>query len=409
MRFSNIQMYNQNVQNLTRLKQESNAVQEQITTGKRVNRPSDDPIAAARIIHLQDELAMNSQYQSNIEAIEFQGNIEEVHIASAENILVRMRELTIQANNAGLQVADRQSIAKELKSLNDEMLSIANARDVNGNFVFAGFQNQQQPFSASIDGQVQFVGDEGLRQIKVSATSSLAMNTSGKSIFIDIPSSASTFYTMEDPANNASPPALISMGSVIDQDTYTASFDTYPEDYRIEFNTPPDSFNVYRQSDGGVELSGVAFSSGQDIEFNGIRFEIKGTPAAEDQFYVQSSSTQSIFDTVAKLSQGLNSFNELPETSDKLTSLVNASLEQFDNALDKMLQARSAIGSKLNVTESNTNLLKDVELLNKEILSDMRDVNYEEAISKLTFQNFVLEAAQQTFARVSQLSLFNFL
>jgi flagellar hook-associated protein 3 FlgL len=74
-----------------------------------------------------------------------------------------------------------------------------------------------------------------------------------------------------------------------------------------------------------------------------------------------------------------------------------------------MLQARTSVGARLNVVESTRNLQQDMTLLNEKLLSDVQDIDYNEAISRLSLQSFMLQAAQQSYAKISNLSLFNFL
>ncbi|MFT5794733.1 MAG: flagellar hook-associated protein 3 FlgL, partial [Saprospiraceae bacterium] len=82
-------------------------------------------------------------------------------------------------------------------------------------------------------------------------------------------------------------------------------------------------------------------------------------------------------------------------------------LENLDNAQSSIQEARSRIGGRLNTLESTQNMHEDVELLSQEVLSQLQDVDFAEAVSRLSLETFILEASQQSFARIANLSLFN--
>jgi len=409
MRFSHIQLFNQSLQSFGRLQGDNLRTQEQISSGRKILTPSDDPIASTRIQQLQDELAQNDQYQNNIRAIELRLSAQEVQIASAENSLIRLRELTIQAGNGALNTQDRRAIAAEVSVIQDEMMSIANARDGSGKYIFAGFQSGDAPYEKDVDGSIHYTGDEGQRSLKISATTSMSMTTSARDVFTDAPALGNSFAVRARQSNVADPPAIIKNEGIFDQAGFDANFAVYPDDDEIIFNDPPTTYDVIRRSDGAVDRAAQSFTSGQSVVVNGRQFSITGSPAAGDRFVLESRLKESVFETTERLLAGLQGIGDSGPESLELSALVSRTIESYDNSLDKMIQARTSIGARLNVAENTRNIHQDVELINQKILSDVRDVDYEEAISQLSYQTFVLEAAQQSFARIANLSLFNFL
>ncbi|MFK7733671.1 MAG: flagellar hook-associated protein FlgL [Pseudomonadales bacterium] len=408
MRFSHIQIFNQGLQSFSRIQSDNLRIQEQISSGRKVLTPSDDPIASTRIQKLQDELVQNEQFQNNIQSVDLQLRAQETYIDGAEEILMRARDLTVQAGNGALTHADRRAIATEISTIRDEMLSIANARDGSGKYVFAGYQTNTAPYAEEPDGRIEYVGDEGERSLAISSTTSLSLTTTARSLFTDIVSAENTFATKADATNTADPPATISVGEVTDQATFDSFFQNLPDDFILVFQNPPTEYDVLNRS-GGTFATSQTYVSGEEITLQGMTFAISGTPESGDRFHVKSRLTQSIFETFDKLLLGLESLGDSGPESVQLSEVLAASLENMDNTLNQMLQVRTSIGSRLNVAESTLNVHRDVELLNQEILSDIRDLDYEEAISRLSYQSFVLEAAQQSFSRIANLSLFNFL
>ena len=203
--------------------------QTQIATGKRVNLPSDDPFAAARIGEIDASLAKLDQYQANgTFAMTRLGIAEEAFVGVVDN-LQRVRELTLQANNATLSNADRAATADELRQRRAALLSLANATDANGRFLFSGYSETTQPFVESA-GTVSYNGDSGQRQIQISDQRLVAVNDSGSDLFQRIVNGNGTFVLAADAANTGT--GTLGRGTVSDATAWVQ------DSYDIDFLTP---------------------------------------------------------------------------------------------------------------------------------------------------------------------------
>ena len=127
-------------------------VQEQVATGKKITKPSEDPVAAAKVVKLNDILKTAEQYQANINVARSRLTLEESALADSVSIYHRIRELTIQANNAGQTNETRGYVAEEMAQLLEELVALANATDSNGEFLFAGNKGKFKPFAKNADG-----------------------------------------------------------------------------------------------------------------------------------------------------------------------------------------------------------------------------------------------------------------
>lgn len=400
MRFSFLQGFNQGVANMLRIQDQTYATQNQVSTGKRILTPADDPVASAQLIQLAQERAQLSQFSKNIDTAESQLKSEEVRLDSIGDILVRVRELTIQAGNTGvLTPATRQVIALELASRLEEIVGIANAQDASGEYIFSGFQGDTKPFVENADGSFTYQGDDGQRTLKVSGGTRVPISDSGRAIFEDIPAANNRAVT-----SVGSSAAVISQARVVDQATYDVS---YPEDYVITF-TAPGLYDI--DTEAGVNLvTGAAYTSGATIAFNGVELEISGATAAGDTFNIDSSAKQSIMTTLSELTNGLNTLTDAPADMTVLTQLIADTLININAAEESISSARASVGARHNTLDSVRTLNEGVDLVTQEIVSELRDLDYAEALSRLTMEAFTLEAAQQSFIRVNSLSLFNFL
>ena len=121
--------------------------QMQLSTGKKILTPSDDPAAAARIIDLNQSIKQTEQYQSNINTARHRLTLEEGVLQNATDILQRINELGIQGLNGTNSPSDRITIAVEMETLNEHLVGLANTKNANGEYLFSGFKSATQPFS----------------------------------------------------------------------------------------------------------------------------------------------------------------------------------------------------------------------------------------------------------------------
>lgn len=409
LRFSFLQAFNQSVSRILNQQAETFRTQNQISAGRKVLVPSDDPVAAARIVQLNQEQSQVDQYLNNIVNANNRLGLEETQINEVQNILFRLKEITVNAGNGTLGQSERRGLAAEVQSRLEQLVDLVNTRDASGEYIFAGFSGSTKPFVDVGSGNYVYQGDEGQRFVNIATTTRVAISDSGKEIFEDIEAAQNGFFSRPNPANSSA--ATISPGLITDQALYD-SF--YPEDYNITFSVPANTYSVTQKSDGALVSGPVAYIPGQPIDVDvslirGFRLTITGTPANGDNFQVESTPKQSLLTTIGRLVEGLQTISDTAADQPVLDQLISDTLTNLDFAETRMSEIRSKIGARFNVLEGIQDLQEGVKLINSEILSEIRDLDYAEALSRLSQQTFALEASQQSYARISNLSLFNFL
>ena len=257
---------------------------QQISSGKRVLSPADDPVAATSILMLNQELARTSQFGKNIDAADNNLALEDTTLQSVVSLIQRLKELSVKAGNtAVLSKSDYTAIAAEVDSRLEELMNLQNTRNASGQYIFAGFQSETIPFVNNGGGNYSYQGDEGQLRIQASTSVTVAVSDSGKKVFMDIPSSHKTFSTSASISNTASPAAIISVGNVYDQTEFDKLF---PEDMLVTFNAnsavnpPSPNYTITERSSGKVLVEKQVYISGQDIKVNGAKFAILGSPYA---------------------------------------------------------------------------------------------------------------------------------
>jgi flagellar hook-associated protein 3 FlgL len=372
--------------------------QEQVSSGRRVNTPSDDPVAAGRIAQLDASLARLDQYRANGVIARNQLGLEEEALASVIDNLQRVRELAVQANSDSLSTSDRLVIAKELRERRDGLLALANTTGADGHYLFAGYSENAQPFTNGAGGAAVYNGDQGQRVLQLSDARFVAVNDSGSQIFQRIPTGNGTFTLAAAGANAGS--GVLGAGTVVNPSAWVR------DTYAINFLTPT-TYEV-RDSGGALVASG-AYSPSQAIAFRGIQVDLDGAPAAGDSFTVAPSAKRDVFATVDALIAALETSPSSPPGRTQLHNKVGQLLVDVDQATGHMIDARSEIGSRIRAVEDEATLSEDFGLQLTATLSELRDLDYAEALSRLSQQMFGLEAAQQAYARTQGLSLFRFL
>jgi flagellar hook-associated protein 3 FlgL len=371
--------------------------QTQISTGSKVNRPSDDPLAAARIRELEASLSRIDQYQSNALLAQNRLGVEEETLVGVVNGLQRIRELAIQANNATASQGSRDAIAVELRQQLTNLISLANAADGEGRYVFAGYSEETQPFVRTGAG-VSYVGDDGQHHVKISEHRLVATGDPGSAAFERIRDGNGTFSLTAGAANTGT--GVLGAGTVVDPSAWVA------DDYTITFLTATD-YEV-RDSGGGLVANGT-YSQPQAIAFLGIQVDFDGAPATGDTFTVTPSVNRSVFAMVDELITALESSATTGSQRAMLHNQVGQLLTDFDQAIAHVIDVRSEVGARLRAVDGEIALNEGFNVQLTETLSGIRDLDYAEAISRLSQQLLGFEATQQAFARLQGLSLFRFL
>ena len=273
--------------------------QQQISSGRRMLAPSDDPVGAARALEVSQTQSQNTQFGVNRQYATNALSAVEGTLSSVTSLLQDVKTTVIAAGNGSYSDTERGFLATELRGRFEQLLGLANSRDATGNYLFSGFKTNTPAFVETPTGAT-YQGDGGQRLMQVDSTRQMAASSPGQTVF-----------------------------------------------------------------QGG----------GQDI-----------------------------FQTLNDLVTLLNT----PGTVGLAAGLATAN-GNLDLALDNVLTIRASTGARLQELDSLNNSGEDRHLQYSQILSDLQDLDYTQALTKLSQQQVTLEAAQRSFVSISKLSLFNFI
>ncbi len=400
MRVSTSTLFDQGTRSMLQQQNSLFQLQQQISTMKRIVTPSDDPVGAARAHELTQAASLNAQYGENRQRAADSLKLVEGTLGSVTKLIQNVQSLTVSAGNPAFSDSNRANMAIELRGRFEELLGLANATDDEGNYLFSGFQGKTQPF-AQVAGGVQYQGDQGQRLAQVSASRKLPVSETGLAIFEQIRNGNGSFATVAANTNTGS--GVINAGAVTNSASLTGN------DYQISFTVAAGvtTFDVTNMTTGTVLSSGNAYTSGEAISFDGLQFAIKGAPANGDKFDIEPSSNVSLFETIDNFISALETPGSGAAGSTKLTNSINTTLQNLDHALTNVLGTRAAAGARLQEIDSLQQAGEDSAVQYQQSLSRLQDLDIAQAISDLTRQQSLLEAAQQSFIRISGLSLFN--
>lgn len=398
MRISTAQLSQISLQGMLDQQAKLLETQQQLSTGKTHIKPSDDPSAASQSLGMDEALKTTEQYQKNIDYAESKLRTEESVLSGLNTLLNRVRELALQGNNSSVTDSDRRLLALEVRQRLDELLNIANTRDPGGEYIFSGYQSTTTPYALNGTGGVIYAGDQGQRHVQIGSSRQIAVTDSGHDVFTAIRNGNGTFVTQAGVANAGT--GVIDAGSVFDptayvQDTYTITFITGTT-YEVR-----DSLN-------NLVASGAYVNDGP-ITFNGQQVSISGSPVAGDTFTASPSANQDIFTTINNLVTAFETGASDSVGLAVLNNNINRFLVDIDQANENILSVRASVGSRLNSLDGQRDMNASQNLNVQERLSELNDLDYIEAISRLDQQRVGLEAAQKSYMQIQNLSLFNYI
>ena len=377
----------------------------QLATGKRLLSPKDDPAAAAYLLDLRGTISQVEQYQANSDRVRARLELEDITLRGVTDVMPRILELVIQGRNDTNTAPDRQSIAAELRQLNDELLGLANTKDSNGEYIFAGFDADVPPFTHPAEGIFNYTGDMGTRNLQISANRQLQDRDNGFAVFMDVPTrpitsvtgaAASSFAAVDagditiDSGNGMGPISLRALPAAADAAERATQL-------LGAINAVSDQTGVSAENATVTTLK-LTSASDRDMTLGLTGTATTATTGLSAGDYAPVTAKRNLFETIHQVITGLESNN--PDSAD---------LEDIHLIQQHVLDIRTSVGARLNTLETQESVNADFLLTMQTASSEVEDLDYTEAVSRFQQQLLALQAAQQSFSKVQGLSLFNYL
>ncbi len=395
-RISSAHLYDATIDSLMARQRDLSETQHQLTTGKRINRASDDPAAAARA---ERALARELRTDANLRAVQAsRSNMEltESTLGSAAELLQQAREAILAAGNASYSDAERANLGDSLRSIRAQFLVLANSTDGAGRALFGGQGASPIPF-IDAPGGVQFRGSPG--ELAAGGEPGLVLSMDGQGIWLSAPSGNGVFETRAITSTGA---AWIDAGSVTDPTSLTGS--TYSVQFAVAAGVT--TYSVLK--DGApTALSGVPYASGSPIQIDGIALRVHGSPADGDVFdAVPSTPSASAFDVLDRAAAALRT----PlRSASQIQQGLSQDLRDIDAVFGHLTSARSQAGGALNRMDGTDLRLGDAKLQAKTERSEAEDLDMVQALSAFQAKQVGYDAALRAYSSVQRLSLFQYI
>ncbi len=354
MRIADKMNYDQVKSSLSKNRAEMADLQNKSATQKRVNKPSDDPLAATRVLQARTEINSGQQFLKSVSQAKAFLEYSDQSLGELTDIISRAKELALsQSNDPSAGEQSRQVVAAEIEQLFSQAVQVGN-RKLADRFLFGGFKTTRAPF----DAQGRYFGDSGEIKISIQKEGSVAMNMPGDRIFL---------------GQDAKAPA-----------------DAGPD--------PAQTLDSKRPREERVEMRGPASETGA------IPLRAGEQENAENEDVNLTSSWRgagvNVFDVLRDLNTGLRA-------NDKAT--VQESLDQLDNALAQVVLARAQLGSRVSTLNSAMESLQKGQVDSKTMASQMEDIDTFELVTDLNKTESTLKASLATSGKLIQASLLDFL
>lgn len=419
--------FDRTIQNINRRQSELAQAQEQLSSGKRVNRASDDAVAATLAERAQNRLARVQADQTALEASRSSLTLVEAGLGEANDLLARARELVVQGGNPVLTQNSREDLARQLEGLREQMLAVANRTDTAGMTLFGGLGGAAKPFvdMYGVPTGVQYEGQIG--QYAATETG-LPQAVDGNAVWMRVESGNGNFTVSLDSANQgfvrADQGVVVNAGLAVGLDT-SAGYGGYritmggtraAPTFEIvrEVTTPPSTQPV---------LGPLPYQPGTTIEFDGIQITLSGDPMGVGDPQQPSSPSDPVPTDVVRLTpvdQPTDLFATFQRAIDALrytganqkaniTQELDRVLVEMDKGADRILDTRGRVGEWLNRADSMSNMFADKALFHQKEKSDNEDLDMVKGISDFQNLQLGLQAALQSYGQVQKLSLFQYI
>lgn len=398
MRVSSSLLFDRGAANINSQQSKFSKVGEQIASGRRVVNPSDDPQASARALSVNQALDKVEQFEGARVSVRNSLSQTESVLGIANDLLIRARTLVTQASNGTLSDLDRNSVGSEIEGIFEALVGQANSVNGDGQYLFGGFKSSSDPFTKNVDGSVNYVGDDNVREERVDDTRRMKTGANGLEVFQTVQNGAP--YLAEAKSTNSGTLTFVGPKVI---DTNDPNFGNK---FDLEFSRTGDEFFV--SVDGQAP---ERYIPNQPFEFNGLSMVFEGEPDTGDKLEVGRGNQikNDMFETLKTLADVLKTPAETDVQKANLQNTLSTATRKLGNNFDNILVVRAGMGASLNELDSIDVVAEQRTINLLQTRSDLIDINLVDAISEYSLRQTGLQAAQRAFADIGKLSLFDYL
>jgi flagellar hook-associated protein 3 FlgL len=409
MRISTQQYFSMNVSTMSDQQAQLSQIYQEISSGQSLTTPADNPLGAAQAVQLSSTASALSQYTTNQNTALSSLQAEDSTLSSVITTLQSANTLGLSVGSGVLNDTNREAVAAQLTSLRDQLLTYANATDGSGNALFAGFQNSSQAFTTDAAGNVTYTGDTGSRTVQLTDSNSVATGDNGLAVFMSVGATNAQPIASGSSANTGT--GVIGAVTVNDP-TNAANADTYQIQFSGSGSGSTLTYQVTDMTTNTPVGTAQPYTSGSNITLAGQTVEITGTPAAGDTFTVQPAN-QAGTNVFANLNAMIAALQQPVDGNDvasaTLQNAMNAGLSQLANTLNNVTAVQASVGGREQEIEALQTVTQTNTTQTASDLANLTQTDMVSTISKYTLTQAALQASQQAFVQIQNMSLFQYI
>jgi flagellar hook-associated protein 3 FlgL len=406
MRLSTSTIYQTGLNGILRNESDVLSVQQQLSAGRRVVTPSDDPLAAGQAVTASTNLSMTNTYASNRDAANRSLGLESNALTSIVSALTDVMTRVVQAGNGTLADTDRNTLSTVLTNSRDALLGLANSTDGNGQYLFSGTTGEAAAYVQDpVSGAITYNGSAGQRLIQVEQTRQMPGSDIGSDIFDRASPGASAYIV----SANGTPTGTAQFSAA----NVTPTGPNVGDDFQIDFaldGTGAMTYTITNLTAGTPPSAPVAYQDGAAIDMGGVAVTFKGAPASGDSFTVATaqSSDLDMFGTLDSLITALKQpLQDDPTAAANLTNMLATAGKKLAINLDNVSTVQASVGARQNELDALDTTGNQRFLTDKNSLGNLVDVDYYSAVSDMSLRQLALQASMAAFSAVKGTSLFS--
>ncbi|MDX9786437.1 MAG: flagellar hook-associated protein FlgL [Desulfobacterales bacterium] len=410
MRVTHSSLYDASKTRLGTLVEEFNKANQEVSTGKRINNISDDPVGLSRVLALRSSLANLDQVTENIRTANTWLTEAETALGSIEGVLGDAKVLAIAMNNASMSNEERANAAVQIQEMLGQILDLANTQ-VNGQFLFSGTKVDTKPYAyddPETPSEAIYSGNEAAFTLKTGRNTNIVVGYAGDDIFdskrltVDDTNHKIDFTEDDGSGMGAEITATIPAGTYTREEiaTIIGAAMTDASAAGMTYTATYNSDKTYTFHHDGADMSllwgsgsNAAQSIAPDIGFDPV--DVSGNDLPSD-----NPADWSVYKTLIDLKQYLQSGS---------SSGIERSMTRLDTQFNNMVNAVSQIGYKGVSLDIKTSVVEELKLSHNTQKSDIEEADIIEAISRLQAKENAYKAALSATSRIMQLSLVDYL
>lgn len=408
-------------QAFTRLNKEISDLQERVSSGKNDPRASVDPLRSIRLSVANEQNSKLERYTRNLEMVQARLDQTDTTLAEVSKVMLRLREIAVRgATNTATQ-SERETLSIEIKELRGAIFDLGNSRDGTGRSLFGGFRRETSPFSMNVDGSISYAGDQGEHSLRVSESASMETGLNGSDVFMAIDTGHGKndiFSIIDDLLFSLAPTAelhtndfsaagtmRIDLNATRESQTWKMTVEgplgsvDISADILFGSSTPMvDAINAQSNSTG---VTASLAADGTGIVLNAIgEITIRNVDSSDGARKVMARAQ-------AIDPNGDPVGNKAQMVPARLTS--DAQIDQVGGAAEHVADNRAQVGALGQVAERHKSALEGRQLLIDQAVAGLEDLDVAAAITKLQKLLLDRDISQQTFAKITQKTLFDYL